>query len=97
MCSDLNNQCIESTHVLDIVVSFKKNSLEYTFALPVRIAEDSKVDLILGLGTIKDLNLVKIIPDFFQSLDQIDTQVQPTHRSKRFQKSKTDGLATRSV
>ena len=67
MCSGLNNQCIESTAVLDIVVSFNKNDLKYTFSLPVRIAEDSKVDLILGLETIKKLNLVKIIPEFFQS------------------------------
>ena len=50
----LNNQCIESTAVLDIVVSFNKNNLKYTFSLPVRIAEDIKVDLILGLETIKN-------------------------------------------
>ena len=71
MCSGLNNQYIESTRVLDIVVSFKKDFLQYTFALPVRIAEDSKVDLILRLKTIKDLNLVEILPEFFQNLDQI--------------------------
>ena len=38
MCSGLNNQCIESTCVLDIIVSFKKNSLKHTFSLSVRIA-----------------------------------------------------------
>ena len=65
MCSGLNNQCIESTRVLDIIVSFKKNSFQHTFSLPVRIAEDSKVDLILGLQTIEKLNLVKLIPEFF--------------------------------
>ena len=74
MCSGLNNQCIESTAVLDIVVSFNKNNLKYTFSLPLRIAEDSKVDLILGLETIKKLNLVKIIPEFFQNPENIENE-----------------------
>ena len=68
------NQCIESTDVLDIIVSFNKNDLKYTFSLPVRIAEDSKVDLILGLETTKKLNLVKIIPEFFQSPENIQNE-----------------------
>ena len=37
MCSGLNNQCVESTNVLDIVVSFNKDDI-------VRIAPESKVD-----------------------------------------------------
>ena len=86
MCSGLNSQCIESTHVLDIVVSFKKDFLQYTLALPVRIAEDSKVDLILGLKTIKDLNLVNILPEFFQNLDQIKQDVLPQPMSKQLKK-----------
>ena len=94
MCSGLNNQCIESTHVLDIVVSFKKDFLEYSSAFPVRIAEDSEV---LGLKTIKDLNLVKILSELFQNLDQIKQHVLPQPISKRFQKSITDGLATNTV
>ena len=57
--------------MLDIVVSFNKNNLKYTFSLPVRIAEDSKVDVILRLETIKKLNLVRIIPGFFQSPENI--------------------------
>ena len=92
MCSGLNNQCIESTTVLDIVVSFKKDSLNYTFSLPVRIAEDSEVDLILGLQTIKNLNLVKVIPEFFQNLDQInptDTTPSPWKKSKTSSSSDT--------
>ena len=60
--------------MLDIVVSFNKNNLKYTFSLPVRIAEDSKVDLILGLETIKKLNLVKIIPEFFQYPENIKNE-----------------------
>ena len=74
MCSGLNNQCIESTSVLDIVVSFNKNNLKHTFSLPVRIAEDSKVDSILGLETTKKLNLVKIIPEFFQNPENIENE-----------------------
>ena len=66
MCSGLNNQCVESTTVLDVVVSFKKKILLNThFELPVRIANESKVNLILGLETIKNLNLVKVTPEFF--------------------------------
>ena len=71
MCSGLNNQCVESTTVLDIVVSFKKDSFKYTFKLHVRIADESEVDLILGLETIKNINLVKVIPEFFQNKDKI--------------------------
>ena len=41
ICSGLENKCIESKSVLDIVVSFQKDSLKYIFSLPVRIAEDS--------------------------------------------------------
>ena len=80
-----------------LVVSFKKDFLKYTFALPVRIAEDSEVDLILGLITIKDLNPVKILPEFFQNLDHIIQNVIPQPILKRFQKSITDGLATNTV
>ena len=69
ICSGLDSQCIESNTVLDIVVSFKKDSLKYTFSLPVRIAEDSEIDLILGIDTIKNLNLVNIIPNFFAHMD----------------------------
>ena len=82
MCSGLNNQCIESTHVLDIIVSFKKNSFQHTFSLPVRIAENSKVDLILGLQTIKKLNLVKLIPEFFPNPENIVTDKNMIHMSK---------------
>ena len=31
MCSGLNNQCVESINVLDIVVSFNKSDLKHTF------------------------------------------------------------------
>ena len=48
----------------------------------MRIAEDSKVDLILGLQTIKKLNLVKLIPEFFQNPENIATDKNMTHMSK---------------
>ena len=80
MCSGLNNQCVESTNVL---VSFNKSDLKHTFSLPVQIAPESKVDLILGLQTIKNLNLVKIIPDFFQNLDKITPSAIPTSPLKK--------------
>ena len=76
ICSGLDNQCIESKSVLDIVVSFKKDSLKYTFSLPVRIAEDSEIDLILGIDTIKNLNLVKIIPEFFSHKNHTDPWIR---------------------
>ena len=34
MCSGLNNQCVESTNVLDIVVSFNKSDLKHTCESP---------------------------------------------------------------
>ena len=71
MCSGLDSNCVESLTVLDIVISFQKDFLTYSFTLPVRIAEKGEVDLILGLATIKRLNLVKIIPEFFQTLENI--------------------------
>ena len=91
MCSGLNNQCVESTTVLDIVVSFKKDSLKYIFKLPVRIAQESEVDLILGLETIKNLNLVKVIPEFFQNKDQItQSETLPSPWKKQRTTSVTD-------
>ena len=82
ICSGLDNQCIESKSVLDIVVSFKKDSLKYIFSLPVRIAQDSELDLILGIDTIKNLNLVQIIPEFFGHKNSIDPWKQiPSHEN----------------
>ena len=72
ICSGLDNKCIESKSVLDIVVSFKKDSLKYIFSLPVRIAEDSEIDLIIGIDTLKNLNLVKIMPKFFGHKNHTD-------------------------
>lgn len=69
--------------MLDIVVSFNKSDLKHTFSLPVRIAPESKVDLILGLKTIKNLNLVKIIPEFFQNPDKIMPTVIPASPLKK--------------
>ena len=69
--------------MLDIVVSFKKDDLKHTFSLPVRIAPESKVDLIFGLQTIKNLNLVKVVPEFFQNLDKISPSAIPTSPSKK--------------
>ena len=72
ICSGLDNKCIESKSVLDIVVSNDKDSLKYIFSLAVRIAEDSKIDLIIGINTIKNLNLVKIMPEFFGHKNHTD-------------------------
>ena len=69
--------------MLDIVVSFNKSDLKHTFSLPVRIAPESKVDLILGSQTIKNLNLVKIIPEFFQNLDKITPGAIPASPLKK--------------
>ena len=69
--------------MLDIVVSFNKSDLKHTFSLPVRIAPESKVDLILGLQTIKNLYLVKIIPEFFQNLDKITPSAIPASPLKK--------------
>ena len=57
----------------------------------MRIAEDPKVDLILGLQTIKKVNLVKVIPEFFQNSENIVTEKNMTHMSKiqRLDQSKT--------
>ena len=89
MCSGLDATCIESTEVLDIVVSFNKNDFEYKVFLSCRIAESSEVDLIIGLKTIKDLNLVKILPEFFQHQDQID---QDNSLDKEKRKSDAQGV-----
>ena len=69
--------------MLDIVLSFNKHDLKHTFSLPLRIAPELKVDLILGLQTIKNLNLVKIIPEFFQNLDKITPSAIPASPSKK--------------
>ena len=69
--------------MLDIVVSFNKSDLKPTFSIPVRIAPESKVDLILGLQTIKNFNLVKILPEFFQKLDKITPSAIPASPLKK--------------
>ena len=64
------------------MISFKKDSFKYIFSLPVRIAEDSEIDLILGLDTIKNFNFVQIIPEFFGHKKCIDPWKRISHSTE---------------
>ena len=53
MWSGLNYECLSSTQVLDIVVTFTANDVVQVFNLVVRISEESPIDLIIGRLTMK--------------------------------------------
>ena len=71
MCSGLNNECLSSIEVLDIVVTFTANKIVQVFNLVVRISEESPIDLIIGRSTMKQKNLVELVPHFFRNLDSV--------------------------
>ena len=71
MCSGLNYECLSSTEVLDIVVTFTANKIVQAFNLVVCISEESPIDLIIGRSTMKQKNLVELVPHFFRNLDSV--------------------------
>jgi hypothetical protein len=92
VCSGLDNACYDSTHVVDVVVSFIESNTKHSFVLTCRISLMSQVNLIIGRQSIKDNKLVSKLPRFFFDTEDItdNTKCQPctnthgdtTHRHK---------------
>jgi hypothetical protein len=53
VCSGLDNACYDSTHVVDVLVSFIECNIKHTFILTNRISLNGKVNLIIGRDSIK--------------------------------------------
>ena len=65
VCSGLDNHCIDSLEVVDIMISFKVKNKNQLIPLTCRISKTGPVDLIIGRESIKKHNLVSLLPNFF--------------------------------
>ena len=65
VCSGLDNHCIDSLDVVDILISFEAKNKNHLIPLTCRISQRGAIDLIIGRETIKKYNLVSILPNFF--------------------------------
>ena len=65
VCSGLDNACYDSTHVVDVLVSFIECNIKHTFILTCRISLKGQVNLIIGRESIKQNGLAKLLPRFF--------------------------------
>jgi hypothetical protein len=53
VCSGLDNHCIDSSDVVDVLVSFKVKNKYFSIPLTCRISLSGPVDLIIGRDSIK--------------------------------------------
>ena len=88
MCLGLNNPCIESTRVLDIVVSFKKVLINKLFSSGAD-CRGFQSRLNLRITEYKKLKSVKFSREYFQNPENIQTGEKMTQMSKiqRFDQS----------
>ena len=82
VCSSLNNECLSSTEVFDTVVAFTANDIVKVLILVVRISEESSINLIFGRSTMKQKNLVELVPHFFKNPDSVQGPSKKTKSSK---------------
>ena len=71
VCSGLDNTCLESNVMLDVTLEFDINHNTYAIDISVRITNDSPLDCILGIDTLKKFNIVQLVPHFFLSKEAI--------------------------
>ena len=72
VCSGLDNTCLELNVMLDITVEFDTDNITYAIDIPVRISNDSPLGCIIGIDSIKQFNIVQLVPHFFLSKEAID-------------------------
>jgi hypothetical protein len=60
-----DNHCIDSTDVVDVLVSFKLKNNKYSIKLTCPISLTGPVELIIGRDFIKKHKLVSLLPNFF--------------------------------
>ena len=65
VCSGLDNHCIDSLDVVDVLVSFNIKNKKYSIKLTCRISLSGPVDLIMGRDSIRKHNLASLLPNFF--------------------------------
>ena len=65
VCSGLNNDCLEMNVMLDITVEFDSDNTTYSIDIPVRISEESPLGCIIGIDSLKQFNIVQLVPHFF--------------------------------
>jgi transposase InsO family protein len=65
VCSGLDNHCIDSSDVVDVMISFYVKNKKYSIPLTCRITLLGQVDLIIGRESIKKHKLVSLLPNFF--------------------------------
>ena len=64
VCSGLDNHCIDSLDVVDVLVSFKVKNKKMTIPLTCRISTSGNIDLIIGRTSIKQHKLVSLLPKY---------------------------------
>jgi hypothetical protein len=67
VCSGLDNQCLESNVVLDVIIEFDVNDLVIKMNIPVRMSNNSPLECIIGIDTMIKYNIVQLLPHFFLS------------------------------
>ena len=67
VCSGLDNHCTPSYDVIDILLSFDSDKIRHTINLTCRISPLSPVQIIIGRDSIKEHDLVRLLPRFFIS------------------------------
>jgi hypothetical protein len=71
VCSGLDNKCLESNVVLDVIIEFDVEQITHRISIPVRMSNDSPLGCILGIDTIKKYNIGLLVPNFFLSEEAI--------------------------
>jgi hypothetical protein len=69
VCSGLDNHCIDSTDVVDVLVSFKSKINKYSIKLTCRISLTGLAELIIRRHSINKQKLVSLLPNFFFNED----------------------------
>ena len=79
VCSGLDNHCIDSSDVVDVLVSFKVKNKYFSIPLTCRISLSGPVDLIIGRDSIKKHKLVSLLPNFFfdEVLENNERDINP--------------------
>ena len=67
VCSGLDNTCLESNVVLDVIIEFDVDDKVIRMELPVRLSNDSPLGCIIGIETMIKYNIVQLVPHFFLS------------------------------
>ena len=65
VCSGLNNTCLVSNEMISMIVSYRDKGLINEILIPLRILQNSAIDIIIGRDTIKKFDLASSFPQFF--------------------------------